>query len=388
MDRIYLTKKQARQFLLLKHGLMGDYKFAGKEGILSFVRQAGCVQFDPVDVCGRNADLVLQSRVKGYQKAMLYELLYVDRKLVDYFDKNLAILPIENWKYFGCERKIHEEWERSHAEILEVQERVRGEIAQRGPLCSADLDIAEKVSWYWSDTRLARAALEHMYFVGELGIHHKSGTLKYYDLIENCIPAELLSQPEPHPSDFDYRKWLVLERIGSVGLLWNRASDAWLGIRGLKAAGRNAIFEALLKEEKIIEVEVEAIGEPLYCRREDAGLAAFVLENASVKKRCEFIAPLDNLLWDRKLIEAVFDFSYKWEIYTPKEQRKYGYYVLPVLYGDRFVGRIEMAYDKKLKKLDLRNIWYEQDVRLTKALQRDVEGRIRRFERFCRSGDV
>mgnify|MGYP002511983147 FL=1 len=96
MDRIYFTKKQARQFLLLKHGLLGDYKFVGKEGILSFVRQAGCIQFDPVDVCGRNADLVFQSRIKGYQKTMLYELLYVDRKLVDYFDKNLAIVPIEN----------------------------------------------------------------------------------------------------------------------------------------------------------------------------------------------------------------------------------------------------------------------------------------------------
>ena len=93
----------------------------------------------------------------------------------------------------------------SHTEIVEVQERVREEIARRGPLCSADLDIVEKVSWYWSDTRLSRAALEHMYFVGELGIHHKSGTLKYYDLIENCIPAEFLNQPEPFPSDFDYR---------------------------------------------------------------------------------------------------------------------------------------------------------------------------------------
>ena len=72
------------------------------------------------------------------------------------------------------------------------------------------------------------------------------------------------------------------------------------------------------------------------------------------KKRCEFIAPLDNLLWDRKLIGAVFDFSYKWEIYTPKQQRRYGYYVLPILYGDRFVGRIEMAYDKKQVKLDIK----------------------------------
>ncbi len=387
MDRIYLTKKQARQFLLLKHGLLGDYKFAGKEGILSFVRQAGCIQFDPVDVCGRNADLVLQSRIKGYRKAMLYELLYVDRKLVDYFDKNLAILPVENWKYFGRERQAHRSWERSHTEILEVQERVREEIARRGPLCSADLDMAEKVFWYWSDTKLSRAALEHMYFVGELGIHHKNGTMKYYDLIENCIPAELLSQPEPHPSDFDYRKWLVSERIGSVGLLWNRASDAWLGIEGLKTAQRNAIFETLLKEEAIIEVEVEALSEPLYCRREDAGLAAVVSENPTMKKRCEFIAPLDNLLWDRKLIGAIFDFSYKWEIYTPKEQRKYGYYVLPILRGDRFVGRIEMAYDKKQGALDVKQIWYEPDVRRTKALQCDVEKTIRRFARFCGGGE-
>lgn len=79
---------------------------------------------------------------------------------------------------------------------------------------------------------------------------------------------------------------------------------------------------------------------------------------------------------------------YKWEIYTPKQQRKYGYYVLPILYGDRFVGRIEMAYDKKQAKLDIKNIWYEPDVRLTKALQRDVDRRIRRFERFCRNGDM
>lgn len=97
--------------MLCKHGLLGEYRFAGKEGILSFVRQAGCIQYDPVDVCGRNADLVLQSRIKGYRKPMLYELLYTDRKLVDYFDKNLAVIPAENWKYFGRERLNHRDRE-------------------------------------------------------------------------------------------------------------------------------------------------------------------------------------------------------------------------------------------------------------------------------------
>lgn len=287
MEKIFLTKKQARQFILMKHGLLGGYQFAGKEGILAFVRQAGCIQYDPVDVCGRNADLVLQSRIKGYQKPMLYELLYTDRKLVDYFDKNLSIIPVENWKYFGRERRSHLNWERSHAEIRAVQERVRGEIARRGPLCSADLDMDQKVSWYWSDTKLSRAALEHMYFTGELGIHHKSGTLKYYDLIENCIAEKFLKEPEPHPSDFDYKKWLVLERIGAVGLLWNRASDAWLGIGGLKAAERDAIFTALLQEGKIAEVETEGMEELLYCRREDTALAASVQGTPAFKQKAD-----------------------------------------------------------------------------------------------------
>ena len=89
----HFTNRQARQFLLLWHGLLGPYRFVGKTGALEFVRQAGCIQFDPVDACGKNAELTLQSRVKGFTKAMLGELLYADRALVDYPDKNLAILP-------------------------------------------------------------------------------------------------------------------------------------------------------------------------------------------------------------------------------------------------------------------------------------------------------
>lgn len=91
MSAVTLTKQQARQFLFIKHGLIGDYKFCGKEGVLEFVRQAGCVQYDPIDVCGKNAELVLQARVKDFTKKMLYDLLYQDRLLIDYFDKCLAI---------------------------------------------------------------------------------------------------------------------------------------------------------------------------------------------------------------------------------------------------------------------------------------------------------
>lgn len=381
MSETYLTKAEARKFILFKQGLLGNYRFTGKDGIMDFIRQAGCIQFDPIDVCGKNAEIVLHSRVSGFTKTMLYELLYVDRKLLDYFDKNLAVIPVENWKYFGRERESHRNWERSHGEIQQVHDEIIAEISRRGPVRSADLNLPQKVDWYWSETKLSRAALEHMYFSGELAIHHKDGNLKYYDLIGNCVPEEILEEADPYPCDHEHRKWRVLQRIGSVGLLWNRASDAWLGIPGLKAKERNGIFMELLDEGRIAPVRVESINDTLYCRAEDREIVDQICQG-KYKKRCELIAPLDNMMWDRNLIRAIFDFEYKWEIYTPQAERKYGYYVLPVLYGDRFVGRIEAVYDRKSRKLNVVNLWYEPGIKLTKAMEKGIWSAVKRFERF------
>ena len=93
---VVLTKEQARQFILAKQGLLGGWRFSGKEGAYAYIRQAGCIQFDPVDVCGKNAELTLQSRVKGFRKSMLADLLYKDRRLVDYADKELSVWPTED----------------------------------------------------------------------------------------------------------------------------------------------------------------------------------------------------------------------------------------------------------------------------------------------------
>ena len=216
--------------------------------------------------------------------------------------------------------------------------------------------------------------------------------MKYYDLAKNCIPKDMLESPDPCPDDLSHWKWRVRKRIGSIGLLWNRASDAWLGIPGLKAAERTAVFSALLEEGQIGLVQVEGIKDSLYAlaedikaweeeqKREKAG------EPYSLKRRCEFIAPLDNLLWDRNLIEQIFDFSYKWEIYTPASKRKFGYYVLPILYGERFVGRIEIVYDKKNQLLQVPNLWYEPDVKPNKTMEKQIQTAIKRFAAFHERG--
>lgn len=388
---IQLTNHQARQFLLLKQGLLGEHRFIGKQGALDYVRQAGCIQFDPVDACGKNAELTLQSRVKGFTKQTLYELLYEDRKLFDYPDKNLAILPIEDWPYFARFRKTARESGKRFPEISQLEETAKEYIEKHGAVSSDELPIEGDIHWHsvihWSGdwhgkSNAARSVLEQMYSEGTLVIHHKKGARKYYDLASKHLPEALLLAEDPLADEYEHKKWRVLRRIGAVGLLWNRPSDAWLGIWDLTTQERIQIFADLLAEGSVFEVQVEGIRQPLYCRREDLPLMESVLQGREDKKRCEFLAALDCFMWDRKLIKAIFGFEYSWEIYTPADKRKYGYYVLPILYGEQFVGRIEADADEKSGVLTVKNIWFEDGVKQTKKLIGEIEKAVKRLAKF------
>lgn len=382
MSPIKLTKKQARQFILLKQGLLGNYKFIGEKGVCKYIKQAGCIQFDPIDVCGKNAELVLQSRVEGFSKEMLDKLLYSDRKLMDYFDKNMSILSLEDWKYFSRQRATHYENGRSKDKVNAVSEEIKSIIKERGFASSKDINLKEQVDWTWSPTTLSRAALETMYFRGELIIHHKKGAIKHYALSNDHIADGILNASDPNFTEEEHLQWRVLRRIGAVGMLWNKPSDAWLGINGLKAANRNSIFHKLVEEGRIVEIIIEDIPDTLYCLSEDINLIDTVLSNPVFPRRTEFIAPLDNMLWDRKLVKKIFDFEYKWEIYTPIAERKYGYYVLPVLRGDSFIGRIEIVNDRKLKQLIVKNFWFENSVTNHSQFNEEIYSCIKRFSNF------
>lgn len=384
---IQLTNRQARQFLLLKHGLLGEYKFVGKQGVLEFVRQVGCIQYDPIDVCGKNAELVLQSRIKGFTKGMLDELLYTDRSLVDYPDKNLAIIPVEDWPYFERYRQAARQHAVRYPEMEALIAQARAHIQIHGALSSDDLKLEGDFAWqsaiHWSGgNNSTRSVLEQMYSTGELIIHRKKGTRKYYDLAGKYIQPNLLDAPEPLESELEHHKWRIQRRIGAVGLLWNRASDAWLNIWGLKSEQRNEVFRQLLQEARIVAVAVEQMKDTLYCRAEDLPLIEAVLQNPAPEFRCELIAPLDNMIWDRKLINELFGFDYTWEIYTPAIKRKFGYYVLPLLFGERFIGRAEVIAERKTGTLVVKNIWYENGVKQTKRLRLALDNCFQKFALF------
>lgn len=380
MKTLSLTNQQARQFMLRLHGLLGGHVFEGKSGIMDYVRQCGCIQFDPIDVCGKNAELVLQSRVKGFTKGMLDELLYKDRLLVDYFDKNLAIIPVEDWPYFARERARHMLEGRSREEADQAAETVRAVLQEREYVCSRDLGMEEKVQWYWSPSTLGRAVLETLYFRGELCVHHKQGTMKHYAPAYRLLPPDILNMKDPHAdNDEAYRDWQTLRRIGAVGMLRNRASDAFLCIGEHQNGGRAAAFKDLMDEGKLVRLHIEGFDEPLYARTRDEALLDEILSGQTYEPRMELIAPLDCFMWDRKLICKLFGFSYTWEIYTPQAKRQYGYYVLPLLRGESLAGRVEAVADHKARVLRVKGVWWEG---------RTYKGELRKcLKRFAKFND-
>ena len=386
-----LTTAQARQFILAKQGLLGGYRFSGKKGAYDYIRQAGCIQYDPVDVCGKNAELTLRSRVKGFQKTMLEELLYRDRLLVDYVDKELSIWPAKDWPYFSPFRELSRIHGESFPGFAELEREALSYIRSNGPVSSDTLPVDGEIFWHssmhWSgnwhkNSKAARSVLEQLYTDGTLMIHHKNGSRKFYDLAERHLDPSLLSAASPCEDENAFLCWRVLRRIGAVGLLWDKNSPAFLGI-SMKADQRRQALSALESSGAILPARVEGFKTLFYYRSEDDPLMRDVIADRFDKKpRLEFLAPLDPVLWDKAMIAALWDFRYSWEIYTPADRRKYGYYTLPVLWGERFIGRIEAAADYKSRTLRLKNIWFEPGVRVTKRVQTAIDQALTRFSRF------
>ncbi len=389
MEKLTLTRQQARRCMLAHQGLWPPYALAGKSGVLSYVRRVGCLQYDPLNIVGHNSELVLQARVSDFRPGMLRELLYEDRRLVDGWDKNMAIYCVEDWPCFHRRReRARRHPGKSPEAVRSILPQVRQAIQERGPLSSIDLDFDQTVDWSWAPTRLARAALESMYSWGELIIHHKVHTRKVYDFASRHVPEELLAAPDPNEAQEQYHDWYVMRRIGSVGLLWNRSGGAWLGISDIKSPERSAAFGRLLEQGEIVELRVEGMGPPLYIRAADTPCLDRALDPDGPPPRAVVLAPLDNLLWDRRLVQDLFDFEYVWEVYKPAAERRYGYYVLPILHGDRFVARFEPGRDKESGALVVKGWWWEDGVRQTERLHADLHDCFGRFLRYLGTQSV
>lgn len=325
-----LSPKEARAFLL-------RYHFAAQNVPGTFTH-LGSIQYDPLNPVGRNPDLVLGARVPGYQVDDWQEHAYGQRRAYDTWDKQHCLVPIADWPLRAPARRYYRPWH-NHSVLDEHPEAVRlalAELDARGPLSSLDFTDRSRLDTphSWLGSSRVKNILRALWARGDLVIHHREAGRIYYDRPERVIPQEYFNAPQPNLDT--YHRWVTLRRHQATGLL-RLSSDAsvWSGT-GM-AADRRRVVHDLLESGDLISVQVGDSHAKYAVPRS----ATPFLTGTDPLAKMYFLAPLDNLLWDRTMVRDVFGFDYVWEVYKREEKRLWGYYVLPVLYRDRFVGRIE-----------------------------------------------
>jgi uncharacterized protein YcaQ len=181
----------------------------------------------------------------------------------------------------------------------------------------------------------------------------------------------------------------VLRRVGGMGLANIRDSGQWLGILGVKTRERRAIVTRLVERGDLAAVAVEGLPERiLFLRTADLPTLEAVRTTGTPPPAAAIVAALDNLTWDRDLVRWIFDFDYTWEVYKPVAERKYGYYVLPVIYGDRFVARFDPSYDKQGGDLIIANWWWEEGVVPDGAMEAALVDCFQAFRRYLGASGI
>lgn len=392
MQSITISKEELRKFLVVYQGLYSNNTFIGEEGIKEFVKRVGCIQYDPLNVVGRNADLVMQSRIENYDAEIMNDLLYNKRDLVDGWDKMMAIYSAEDWPYFKrvrLERKQEVEEVlkyRNSIDAIKYVDIVKEYVEKNGATTPLKIDLGSVEKGVWGHGKLSSATMDYMWNMGMLGIKEKKNTQKKYDLIERLLPKEIVYSPDPFQNDDEFYKWYFKRRIGSIGAYWDKTGEGWLGNYLYKKSLRKRILNELVEEGELILIKVENLEENFYLRRED--MSIFNNSDLINENNVRFLAPLDNIIWDRKLTRDIFDFDYTWEVYKPVDKRKYGYYVLPVLYGDKIVARFEPELHRGNEPLVIKNWWWEDNFKITDDCIDTVKEAVDRFYKYLKADGI
>jgi len=359
---IQVSQEQARRFLILRNGLGPPRALSARpESVLTVTDRLGFLQFDPLEVPGaRNHDLVLHARIDGYRREWCDQWLYGDdRRLFEIYNKSLNIVPIEELPHHrvSWDRHAKEYQEGILHEHADVAHSILQRIVAEGPLSTAAFaEHGKSVDWWWAPTRVARAVLEALFVVGRVGISRREGNRRYYDLLENLVPEELLHRRESAEDGMRHR---LLSRYRTAGLTWPSAPAELILGTGF-APERVARTAALVEMGALVPVSVEGLKGVRFTPADEAPLLEGADRPITAPDRgVAFLAPLDPLLSDRRLLRDLWGFDYLWEVYVPEHKRRWGYYVLPILFGDRIVGRFEPRLDRAERTLRVLGAWWE-----------------------------
>ena len=368
-----ISKEAARRFLVLRQGFLQK---KGKKGTLEAIKQLECIQIDPISVIHPNQHLVLHNRVIDYKPSYLDELLYKNRCIFEYWCNEKSIIPIEDFRYFRYRMqnptRFHSPfYERIKTQRKEMQKEIDCvllEIKRYGPLSTREFEQKGKVKG-----KVATRVLNLLWDCGNLMIHHMEGNRRYYDLTERVLSPNIDIEA---PNVEEYERFMIQKYMRAYGLVDTR--DWRFGWLPLKTSQRKTIVQKMVEDNELCPVKIEGVKHTYHVLK--AYLSLLENSDALINDEVHFVAPLDNLLWNRRMISEIFNFNYSWEVYKIPEKRIYGYYVMPILYGTRFIGRIDPKLDRQNKTIIVNSLFLEEKdfdknlvIKLATALQRFIK---------------
>lgn len=388
-----ITNTQARRLLLYLQGLADTpNKRLTRQDLYDLIVRMGFVQVDSIRTVERAHHLTLMSRNTRYQPDMLQALLEDDGHVFENWTHDAAIIPTQWYPYWqprfsrvrqGIAQNKH--WMgRLGTDAQQVLDRVRQRVRDHGPVMARELTETRApgvgVWWGWGPSK---TALEYLWRTGELAICGRVNFQKVYDLSERVIPETYYGQT---PSEADYIHWACQTALDRLGCATPSELAAFWGSFNLadaKAWCDRQVGKTI--REALVESADGSAPRQTYARYD---IDALIQELPAPTSRVRFLSPFDPVIRDRKRALRLFNFDYRFEAFVPSLQRQYGYYVLPILERDRFIGRIDLKCDRKTKTLVVNGLWFEPGVRQSKTRNEQIAKELERYRTFVGADSV
>ncbi|MEM7801448.1 MAG: crosslink repair DNA glycosylase YcaQ family protein, partial [Chloroflexota bacterium] len=359
-----ISPSTARQLSVSAQRLAEPLPPPSKARMLDILHSIRCLQLDPIRAVDRTQYLVLWSRLGQYDRNWLHELTYQDKALFEYWAHAASLVLTEDYpihahlmaRYGTDPKRKLAKWIKKNQTFKAY---VLGEIDRRGPLLTKDLEDRADVPWGssgWTNDRSLPYMLDYLWTKGEIMVSNRDGLKRWWDLTERVLPSEVSREGL---SDHDLTSLAIKHALRSLGI--GRARDIKKHFTEGRYPTLKPALEALEARGDIKRVSIPDWGEePWFIPADHYDLAAnLASETHPFERRVTLLSPFDHLIRDRDRTELMWNFYYRIEIYVPKAKREYGYYVLPILDGERLIGRVDSRMDRKNKVYNIEKIYVE-----------------------------
>lgn len=355
--------------LLLDAGNTGD----SKKDLLKVIERLGYVQIDTISIVERAHKHVLWTRFPAFHNSMLDELIEKDKKVFEFWDHAAAYIPMKYFRFSQRRKQSYKvrykHWADKNRKILKY---VKDRITAEGPLQSRDFEQPGQRGAWW-DWKPAKDALEFLFHSGELVVRVRKSFQKVYDLPERYLPRNVNTTV---PTEEEHSEHLIMKEVNANGFASLKEMTYQ---RGHHRDVLPEVLNTLIESKKVLPIRIHGIEGTYYTTK---GILK-ELNNKKDDKHVHILSPFDNLVIQRKRLSTLFNFDYTIECYVPAPKRKYGYFALPVLYGDRFIARVDAKADRKEGELKVINLFWEEGVKVNRGIEKALEVKMKELARFA-----